>query len=329
MKRIPLPNRALALPLISVVFMWALFMAAQYLQLVTGAYTNNASNPSAWLYLAGFAVPACASLRARGWAYRPETTENPGLVRAAQRFTNLGLVLSLVGLTIFVFATFISAFGQYSQSSDLAMRFAWVYGPIIVATGLVVFVMLRALVFGHKTEAGEKTRMSAEQRALALGYAVPILCTSFAIILGLAIYDATRTTLDVWIWVTIVSIIGVGVILGTRFATKARADRTPVVRTRAALAEGAATLNFVLSVIFGGGVGILAFANGIGAIEKLRNWNVSTDGTFGPGTPMWNMTSLSWNWVIRDLAPAKLLILIATIGVYLAITERHRVRKES
>ncbi|MEN9713630.1 MAG: hypothetical protein RLZZ164_294 [Actinomycetota bacterium] len=327
MNRIPLPNRALALPLISVVFMWAFFMAGQYLQLRTGAYSNNASNPSAWLFLAGFVIPACASLRARGWAYRADASQNASLVRAAQRFTNLGLVLSLVGLTIFVFITFISAFSSYSQSSDLGMRFAWVYGPIIVATGVIVFVMLRALVFGHKTEGGEKTRMNEQQRALALGYAVPILCTAFAIILGLAIYDATRTTLDVWIWVTIVSIIGVGVILGTRFATKARGDRTPVVRTRAALAEGAATLNFVLSVVFGGGVGILAFANGIGAIEKLRSWNVNPDGN--SVSPMWNISDISWNWVIRDFAPAKLLILIATVGVYLAITERHRTRKES
>ena len=325
MNRIPLPNRALALPLISVVFTWALFLVAQYVQLLTDSVNNNQFHPSAWLFLAGLLLPAFTSLMATGWAYRADSAQNPGLVRAAQRFANLMLVLSIIGLTIFVFGTFLSAFNSYSQSSNLGMRFAWVYGPIIAATAAVIFLMLRALVFGHKSEAGEKTRMSAEQRALALGYAVPILCAAFAIILGLVVYDATRTTLDVWIWVTIVAIIGVGVVLGTRFSAKARGDRAPIVKTRAALAEGAATLNFVLTIVFGAGVGILAFGNGMSAVEKLQVWNVDSRGN----APLYEVTNLSWDWVIRDLAPAKLLILIATVGVYLAITERHRARKES
>ena len=326
MKRIPLPNRALALPLIALVFTWGFFLAGAYIALVTDQIYGNRNHPGVYSFLAGLLVLGCASLRARGWAYQPDSLLNTGLARASQRFTNLVLTLSLIGLTIFVFVNFLTAFNSYSQSRDLASRFAWVYGPIIIATGAVVYIMLRALVFGHRGEKAEKARMTEQQKALALGYAVPILCTAFAIIFGLVVYDATRTNLDVWIWVTIVSIIGVGVILGTRFATKARGDRSPVVRTKLALAEGAATLNFVLSVIFGGGVGILAFGNGIGAIEKLRNYGVNFDGT--NGSISYEIAPLDINWLLRDLTPALLLILIATVGVYLAITERHRIRND-
>jgi heme/copper-type cytochrome/quinol oxidase subunit 2 len=201
--------------------------------------------------------------------------------------------------------------------------------PIILATAIVVFVLLKAFVFraGGPVDDGEdKPKMSERQKALALGYAVPILCTAFAIILGLFIYDATRTNLDTWVWVLIIAIVGIGVIAGTRFAAQARQARVEAPRPKTALAAGAATLNFVLSIVFGVAVSFMAFTMGSTAIGKLQVWPEWYEGMI-ENNPTVSTPSLEW-W-LQDLAPAKVLLLLAVIGVYVSITERHRKRNAS
>jgi heme/copper-type cytochrome/quinol oxidase subunit 2 len=263
-----------------------------------------------------------------GWAHRAvEADEGNSLARAALRFTTLSVVLSLAVNTIFALGSFIGAFNSSNQSSNIGLRFVWTYLPILITTAVVVFIILKAFVFrsGKQLADGEeKPKMSERQKALALGYAVPILCTAFAIIFGLFVYDATRTNLDTWVWVLIIAIVGFGVIAGTRFSSKARQARVEAPRPKTALAAGAATLNFVLSIVFGATVTIMSFAMGFGAIEKLRVWPVWVDGQ--ENAPTINAPSL--DWMIRDFAPAKILLLLAVVGVYLSITERHRKRDE-
>ena len=99
---------------------------------------------------------------------------------------------------------------------------------IVLATGLVVYVLLAAFVFRHDESTntdGVKQKMSEAQKALGLGYAVPILATAVAIIFGLGVYDVTRTNLQVWVWVIIIAIVAAGVVWGTRFAAKAKSAK--------------------------------------------------------------------------------------------------------
>ena len=331
MKKIPLANRAIALPLIGLIFTWTLFMVANWVSMIgREGYNQVIAKPSNYIYLEAFAVAGFASLVGHTWALRAHAAdETDGLARASLRFGTLSVVISLAATTIFALTSFLSAFNLSSQSSNVGQRFIWTYLPIILATAIVVFVLLKAFVFragAPVADDEDKPKMSERQKALALGYAVPILCTAFAIILGLFIYDATRTNLDTWVWVLIIAIVGIGVIAGTRFASQARQARVEAPRPKTALAAGAATLNFVLSIVFGVAVSIMAFSMGSAALYKLQVWPEWYEG-MTENNPTIAAPSLEW-W-LQDLAPAKVLLLLAVIGVYVSITERHRKRKES
>ncbi|MFM6963777.1 MAG: hypothetical protein ACKOWJ_05920 [Micrococcales bacterium] len=334
MKRIPLPNRAIAMPLLGLMVVWLFSMASQLVGMLYEVGTSSA-HPSVWVFLVGLLLGGVSALFGRTWAIRAEATASAPLARAAVRFGNLSLTISLGALTIFAFTTFISGFNDYNRSGTVLDRLLWLYLPIIVASAAVVILILRALVFAkdHSVDSNEKTRMTELQKALALGYAVPIVCTAFAVILGLFIYDATRTNLQTWVWVVIIAIVGFGVIAGTRFASKARSARTEAPKPRTALAAGASTLNFVLSIVFGAVVSILAFGLGSEAMSKLR-MNAYPMG-YDQYTPLSNgeatkiVDAMAPSWFFGDLVPAKLLLLLAVVGIYLSITERNRERKES
>jgi hypothetical protein len=62
----------------------------------------------------------------------------------------------------------------------------------------------------------------------------------------------------------------------------------------------------------------MAFVFGIGAFEELRDYNFDYVG--------WEVLPISLNWVVGDFAPAVVLILLVTIGLYATMTERHRAR---
>lgn len=322
MKRIPLPNRALALPLTGLVFTWVLSLGGQWVSLLIQRQYQWGLNPTVYIFLAALATSGISSLVAQGWAVKAHAAnEGAGLERAAHRFTTLAVILSLSALVIFVFATFMNGFGFNSGNRTVLDNVVMVYLPIILATTLVVVMVLRAFVFerGSQVKGESAPRLSEQQKALALGYAIPILTTAFAIIFGLAIYQATRTNLQIWVWVVIIAIVGAGVVAGTRFAARAKSARQAAVRPKTALAAGAANLNFVLSIIFGGVVTIMAFTFGSEAINKLQVYQ---------GTSQYpTIKNPELNWYLEDLAPAKVLLLLAVVGVYLAITERHRKRE--
>ena len=329
MKTIPLVKRSIALPLIGLTAVWSLMMFANWFSMVSQENYESIAKPSIYFYLLAFAVGAFSALIAHGWAVKAlSEDETDGLSRAAVRFTVLSVVIGLAATTIFALTTFLSAFNFSSQSANVGQRLLWTYLPILLATGVVVYVLLRAFVFrsGVAASDGEdKPKMSERQKALALGYAVPILSTAFAIILGLFIYDATRTNLDTWVWVLIIAIVGLGVIFGTRFAARARQARVEAPKPKTALAAGAATVNFVLSIVFGATVSIMSFTMGATAIEKLRVYPAWVEGSNEQPMPTVSAPTLEW-WV-QDMAPAVVLLLLAAAGIYLSITERHRKQK--
>ena len=170
--------------------------------------------------------------------------------------------------------------------------------------------------------------MSESEKALGLGYAVPIIFTAIAIIFGLVVYDVTRTDLEVWVWVIIQVIIVSGILLGTRFSTKARSAKAAAPRPRPTLAAGAANLNFVLSIVFGVVVSIMSFSFGAMAIETLRVYPPYEEPA--PGEEFsaiwtWTVAPISVGWFIEQMLPAIVLLVLAAAGTYLSITERNKV----
>lgn len=341
MNKIPLAKMAIVIPLLGLAVAWLATMGASFADLFVPLpmYDNRGNQIvtpetlriAPYLLLVGIAAGSVASLVGKRMALRSrlESGDSHKLSRAALRFANLGLVVGLAAGAIFAVGNFLGAFNSFSgREESLGTRFLNVYLPIILATGLVVYVLLAAFVFDQATEKhtdGSKPKMTPAQKALSLGYAVPILATAVAIIFGLVVYDVTRTNLQVWIWVIIITIVATGVVVGTLFANQATGAKPAAPKPKTALAVGAANLNFVLSIVFGSVVSIMSFTFGTEAISKLQTWSVppinckdvecnSVPSVVGP----------TLNWFFEELAPAKILLLIAIVGIYLTITARNK-----
>ena len=336
-----LSKLAILAPLVGLVGGWKFFMFAIYAGLFVypiydsqGMYQGDEQiiRPSTYLFLAGIVIFGLLALYGQRLALRARSLSGveDALARAAHRFTNFAVIVALVAGAVFAIGNFLGAFNTFiDREENLAVRLFDVYIPILLATGLVVYILLRAFVFRKQVVKGaKKTRMSDSEKALGLGYAVPIIATAIAIIFGLAVYDVTRTDLEVWVWVIIQVIIVSGILLGTRFSTKAKTIKATAPRPRATLAAGAANLNFVLSIVFGVTVSIMSFAFGSAAIEKLRvypPYEEPAPGEEFTAVWTWEVAPLSVSWFIEQMLPAIVLLVLAAAGTYFAITERNKV----
>ena len=337
---IKLAKQAIITPLIGLVVGWTLFMFAIYSDLFVfplydseGMYLGETQvvKISTYLYLVGIVVFGLLALRGQQLALHAREVAglDAPLPRAAHRFTNLTVVISLVGGSIYAIGNFLNAFNGFGQeNTNLLVRLFDVYVPIVLATILVIYILLRAFVYRKQTvKQAKKQGMSDSEKALGLGYAIPILFTAVAIIFGLVVYDITRTDLQVWVWVVIQVIIALGILLGTRFSSKAKSAKAAPPRVRQTLAAGAANLNFVLSIVFGATVSIMSFSFGASAIESLRIWPEYIEPAEGEEfvfDPGWEIAPFEWSWFFESMVPALVLLLIAAVGIYLFITERNQ-----
>ena len=339
---IKLAKQAIITPLIGLVVGWTLFMFAIYADLFVqpmydyqGMYVGDAQGVavSTYLFLIGIVVFGLLSLRGQQLALHARELAGPdaALPRAAHRFSNLTVVISLVGGAIYAIGNFLDAFNNFgNQDVNLMVRLFDVYVPIVLATILVIYILLRAFVFRKQNLKGAKKKgLSESEKALGLGYAIPILFTAVAIIFGLVVYDITRTDLQVWVWVIIQVIVALGILLGTRFAAKAKSVKEAAPRVRQTLAAGAANLNFVLSIVFGAVVSVMSFTFGASAIESLRVWPEYEEPAKGEEEyyyqMSWTVAEFEWKWFFESMLPALVLLLIAAVGIYLFITERNQV----
>jgi hypothetical protein len=336
-----LSKLAILAPLVGLIGGWKFFMFAIYAGLFVypiydaqGMYQGDEQiiRPSTYLFLSGIVIFGLLALYGQRLALRARALAgvDDALARAAHRFTNFAVIVALVGGAFFAIGNFLGAFNTYiDREENLTVRLFDVYIPILLATGLVVYILLRAFVFRKQVVKGAKKEgMSESEKALGLGYAVPIIFTAIAIIFGLVVYDVTRTDLQVWVWVVIQVIIVSGILLGTRFSTKAKSAKPAAPRARPTLAAGAANLNFVLSIVFGVTVSIMSFTFGAGAIEELRVYPPYEEPA--PGEEFnaiwtWTVAPISVSWFIEQMLPAIVLLVLAAAGTYLSITERNRV----
>ncbi len=318
----------LVLPLVALTLAWIATIVAAFIDL---PYSTGKSAPSVrlstYVVLAGLTAASLLVL----WGFKlidAEHHKNDSIpvVRATYRFAGLMIVISLAFDVIFAFATFIASFNQngvFVGSVPTALdRFLGVYLPIIIVAGLIVFVLLQSLLFRKSSPDADSSSagMTPTQKALAIGYALPIVGTALAVIIGLVVYDAQRTSLQGWTWVLILLLVGASIVLGTRFAGKAK-SAVPVVRApRVVGAAGAVTLNYVLSLVFAGVVSIMSFTFGQTAVSSLISY---PDCQYGP-CPAPSLLSLSGDWWINQMIPAFLLLVLVELATYLAITSRNK-----
>lgn len=322
----------LVLPLVGVTVAWVAMMVAAYLDLRVNFYTasgypeGGAVKGSTYVVLTGLAVASGLAL----WGFKlvdAEHVKNDSpLVRATYRFTGLAIVIALAFDVIFAFTTFISSLNAsgvyYGTPPTLLDRFLGVYLPIILVAGLIVFVLLQATLFrkSSQIQEAETKGMSETQKALAIGYALPIIGTALAVIIGIAVFDAQRTSVQGWTWVLILVLVGASIVLGTRFAAQARSAK-PVVRApRVVGAAGAVTLNYVLSVVFAGVVSIMSFTFGVTSVNGLANYPDCPSGNCANPTVL----PMNADWWMNQMIPAILLLVLVQVAVYLSITLRNK-----
>lgn len=332
-------KRSIILPLIGLTIAWLFFMGGIFSDLLvninqyaTDDFRERELRLSTYLFLLGISAVAITALFGQRAALKIRNQSDFPLARAAHRFNNLGIILSLVAGAIFAIGNFLGAFGGYDRDAPGLVRVFGVYVPIVLATALVVTILLLGFVFRKdapdlRNEADED--LSKKQRAVGLAYASPILGTAIAILFGLAVYDITRTELDVWIWVIIQLIIALSILIGTRFAARAKlASQAPKPRQPGV---AAVNLNLVLSILFGVVVTIMAFTFGGSAIDSLVDWNaywearapLDSKGEAIVGmVPELKGADLSW-W-LGDMLPALVLLALAEIGIYKSLVTRNQ-----
>jgi len=154
---------------------------------------------------------------------------------------------------------------------------------------------------------------AAASRSLALGYSAPIVGGVVSLILGLIVTDVTNSTPDIWIWVLIQTLLGAGVVLGTRFSTAAFNFAHASGKSVGAVA-GARALNMVLGAIWSAIVTIWAFAKGVDSVAKLQDYSFAQP----------TIRAISADNLLNDFLPAFVLIVVALAGMFLLVTERAR-----
>ena len=337
---------AIVYPLIGLGVAWLLFTAAAYTDLLvnleqyrTEDYSENELRISTYLYLVAISAVSVMALLGQRIALKVRNEQDSALAKAAHRFTNLGIILSLVAGAVFAIGNFLGAFGGYSRDASAFVRIFGVYVPIVLATALVVTILLLAFVF--RKDAPDLKNEQVEdrdkkQRAVGLAYASPILGTAAAIIFGLVVYDVTRTELDVWIWVIIQVIIVGSILLGTRFAAKAKLAEPELPKPRQR-GVAAVNLNFVLSILFGVVVTTMAFGFAAAAIDDLFDWDAYWEAQYrvvenmdvknpevtGDGSPLMVVMVADLAWWLGKMLPALLLLLLAQVGIYRSLVTRN------
>ena len=322
-------KRAIKAPLVGLIATWLMFMIADYVQSLAQrtVYLDNGDtwNPEPrfqleiYLFLVGIVAFALCALAGQKLALKVRATEDSALAISAHRLNNLAVVLALVAGAIFAIGSFLGAWDSYNpQDVPIGLRLLNVYLPIILTTALVVFVILAAFVF--RTDAPDLPGVDVDedrqklQRAIGMAYASPIIGTAIAIIFGLVVYDVTKTRLDVWIWVIIQSVIAISIIIGTKFASKARTSNPlPPKPRRTGLA--AVNLNLVLAIVFGVVVTLMAFIMGFGAISNLATWPQWSEGMTALEQQV-KIVAPTIEWFLEDMLPALVLLGLAVFGIY-------------
>ncbi len=165
-----------------------------------------------------------------------------------------------------------------------------------------------------------KSTAAKARTHLALGFSAPIIGATIAIIFGLVVFDLINAKYQIWIWVIIHIILGLSVILGTRWSTTAYNFALSKGR-KTGVEKGARNLSFVLSILWSAVVVITSIGTQADSINKLGVWSpVKVE------TPAQNfkIAPLTPEVIFGDLGASLTLILVVACGIFLLLSERGR-----
>lgn len=155
---------------------------------------------------------------------------------------------------------------------------------------------------------------------LALGFSAPIIGATIAVIFGLVVFDLINQKYQIWIWVIIHILLGLSVVLGTRWSTAAynfalsKGKKTGV-------EKGARNLSFVLSILWSAVVIVISLSTQANSINRLITWV-----PIKVGSPANNfrIEPLTADVIFGDLGASLTLLLVAAFGIYMLLLERGR-----
>lgn len=327
-------RRSLLLVLGAAIVAWILFVAGIYVDtLLRGAVSTSSTtleprSPeySRYLMFAAVASLGIASLLAlrRTSGLRAHGAQS-ALVRPVQLFAGGALIVAAVISAGTCMVLFFDGFLGSSGTTTPLAQTVDLYLPIVLHTALVVTLVLAGFVFvprdapapgtqqAQRLEQPEPNAFPAPrvplpttpqtQRSAALGFAVPVVTASVALIAGLIAADLTGSATQVWLWTLVLAVVGGGIVAGTRHAGRALAQLPPSTKPRGA-AVGAKNLNFVLTIVFVGSSALLALGYGGSAVNALTSSPWLSVGAYesGPGSAP-SESLLTWTANGSDLKP--------------------------
>jgi heme/copper-type cytochrome/quinol oxidase subunit 2 len=297
-----------------------LYEAPQYNefgQIISGS--DSLTRASTYIFLIALAGFALFS----GLAYRLSDHEVAKKVQGSVpvfKFATVSVIVALVSLAIFAISAFFASFNVYGPTKGLGDQLLGVYLPIVLAAAVCVVLLLSATVYRKsevKVEAVSKEQKKAKREA-ALAFVYPIVGTTIALIIGLAVYSFRRENPQVWIWVLILAIVGGSIAMGTIYAARTKTSN-PKARAVAPKKNGSAalTLNFVLVVIFVVIVTLMSFTFGIAAIQELRQYMEYPNN--GNGTVI---RAIDLEWFFKSMLPAVVILAITNVTTSIAVRIR-------
>lgn len=289
-------HAALRLIIVSAVLAWLLFVAGLYLNtVVENGYTADQLwgedaigliYPSVYMTFLAIAVLAIGAVIGKRNMSRLAGAHPAGtaLARPVHRFASLVILITLVLAAIAAISVFLSNFYSDSDGVQVLPRVFNVYVPILLFTALAVATLLTGFVFmrgstqapdraGEAPVAATPHVATAEHTSglpIAWAYTIPIVGVAIALILGLIVYDITQTALEVWVWVIILAIVGLGIVLGGAFAQRGIRESAAPDNRGSGVGAGARHLAFVLAIVYTGVVTIMSLSYGVTATEQLK-----------------------------------------------------------
>lgn len=289
---------ALTVMMVSAVVGWVLYIVGLYTDIAVIAgipsdslYGDEAIPllyPSKFFFFAAIATVAFASLFARRKMLLSQgnTAAASRLTAPVRAFATTMMIISLALAAVVAVSGFMVSFSDTRNRASTLLRAVDAYLPIVLYTALIVTVLLYGFVFTRHHQQPVKhasvspapsepafsapDRLESVQRRIGLAFAIPIIAVAVALVLGLIVYDLTQTSLEVWIWVIILTIIAAGIVLGTVNASLASKSLS-VARIRpTGTVVGASNLSFVLSIVFAITVAIMSLSFGASAVNQLR-----------------------------------------------------------
>ena len=320
---------SIAFVIVGIDIAWLGMVLANYAQLFEAPdYSNygeltrgidSLTRPSTYIFLIALAGFALFS----GLAYRLADHEVAKKVKGSLpvfRFTTVSVIVALVSLAIFAISAFFASFNAFGPDKGIVDQLLGIYLPIVLAAAICVVLLLSATVYRKsevKVAAVTKEQKRAKREA-ALAFVYPIVGTTIALIIGLAVYSARRENPQVWIWVLILAIVGGSIAMGTIYAARTKTS-APKARAAAPKKTGSAalSLNFVLVVIFVVVVTLMSFTFGIAAVQELRQYMEYANNQSGMV-----IRAVDLEWFIKSMLPAVVILGITNVTTSIAVRIR-------